>query len=107
MPRALFSNEDFFIFLHLMIKLFLSRIVLAAVFSCAWVVPALAQNASATPQISPGAAAPARGIGPAPANSKQNHILNSALSPETRQTLQEAMNSYSTADTAHPAPSVK
>jgi hypothetical protein len=90
-----------------MIKTFLSRIVLAAVFSCVLVVPALAQNADATTRISPGTTAPVKGIGPAPANSKQNHILKGALSPETRQTLQKAMNSSSTADTTHPAPSAK
>jgi hypothetical protein len=53
--------------------------------------PASAQNASP---------APAKNIGPAPFNSKQHQILDSALSSETRQTLQEAMNSVGTTSTA-------
>jgi hypothetical protein len=85
-----------------MMKPFLSRlvgveIVLAAVFSCLLSLSAQAQNSSSTTQISPGTTAatttPAKGIGPAPANTKQHEILKSALSPQTRQTLQEAMNS--------------
>jgi hypothetical protein len=56
------------------------------------VLPAGAQS---TTQVTPGATAtgPAKGIGPAPANSPQHQILTTALSPETRQTLQDAMNS--------------
>jgi len=70
---------------------------LAAVFSVLFAISALGQTAST--QISPGstAAPPAKGIGPAAANTPQHQILTSALSPETRQTLQEAMNSV------HPA----
>jgi len=55
---------------------------------------------TATSQILPGAtapsSAPAKAIGPAPVNTPQHQILTTALSPTTRQTLQEAMNSYST-----------
>jgi hypothetical protein len=88
-----------------------SEIVLAAVFSCLFAFPALAQNASSTTQIGPGTtaatASPAQRIGPAPANSKQHQILNGALSPETRQTLLEAMNSARASDTAHPVSPTK
>jgi hypothetical protein len=90
-----------------MTKTFLSPIVLAVVFSCVGAVSALAQNAGSATQVTPSSTAPAKGIGPAPANSKQNHILKGALSPETRQTLQEAMNSYSPADATRPAPTAK
>jgi hypothetical protein len=95
-----------------MMKTFLSRhvwgeILLTVVFYCLFTLSALAQNSSSTIQISPGATAatttPAKGIGPAPANSKQHQILTSALSPQTRQTLQEAMNSVHTTDTPPPA----
>jgi hypothetical protein len=86
-----------------MMKTFLTRplwgeIVLTGAFSCLFAISALAQNASP---------APTKGIGPAPANSKQHQILNGALSPQTRQTLQEAMNSARAADTARPAPPAK
>jgi hypothetical protein len=57
-----------------------------------------AQNAAPTTQIGPAtvaSASSAKGIGPAPANTPQHQILKGALSPETRQTLQEAMNSTS------------
>jgi hypothetical protein len=59
------------------------------------VLPAGAQTTGSTTQVTPGATAtgPAKGIGPAPANSPQHQILTTALSPETRQTLQDAMNS--------------
>jgi len=95
-----------------MMKIFLSRLIwgeilLAAVFSCLFALSALAQNSSSTTQISPNTTAattpPAKGIGLAPANTKQHQILNGALSPQTRQTLQQAMNSVSTTDTAPPA----
>jgi len=85
-----------------MMKTFSSRLVwgeilLAAVFSCMFALSALAQNSSPVTQVGPGATAatttPAKAIGPAPANSKQHQILTGALSPQTRQTLQEAMNS--------------
>ena len=81
-----------------MIKTFLNRIhagelLAVVVFSCLFALSALAQNAT-----------PAPAIGPAPANTKQHQILNGALSPETRQTLLEAMNST---DTAHPAAPAK
>lgn len=76
----------------------------AALLAVSFVVtcPALAQNSSPTTQVAAGATAPAgapaKAIGPAPANSRQNKILKSALSPETRQTLQQAMDSYADAD---------
>jgi hypothetical protein len=60
--------------------------------------PALAQSTGSTSQVTAGATAPAdappKAIGAAPAHSRQNKILAKALSPETRQTLQEAMDSY-------------
>ena len=58
------------------------KVLLLSILSCAVGVPVLAQNAK-----------PAPSIGAAPANSKQHKILDAALSPETRQTLQTAMNS--------------
>jgi hypothetical protein len=82
------------------------RLVLAAVLSSIFIFTAVAQNAAST-VVGPSTPAPAKGIGPAPANSKQNHILNSALSSDTLQTLQEAMNSYSATDTTHPKPKTK
>ena len=73
------------------------KIALTCVFSCAFALSALAQNASSTTQIGPGTTAATttlpKGIATAPANSKQHEILDGALSAETRQTLQEAMNS--------------
>ena len=71
-----------------MMKSFFTRTIwgeflMLALFSCLFALPALAQTAGpATPS-----------IGPAPANSKQGKIIDSALSSHTRQTLQEAMNS--------------
>jgi hypothetical protein len=87
------------------------KIFLTTAFSCLFALSALAQNSSPVTQVGPGATAstttPAKGIGPAPANSKQHQILTSALSPKTRQTLQQAMNSVATAITAPPAPPAK
>ena len=56
---------------------------------------ASAQTTPPTTQVTPTSTAPTTPakIGPAPANSPQKQILNSALSPETRSTLQQAMNS--------------
>jgi len=99
-----------------MMKIFLTRtirgeIMLAGAFSCLFALSALAQNSSSTSQVGPGStpsASSTKGIGPAPANTPQNHILNGALSSQTRQTLQEAMNySARTSDTAHPASPTK
>jgi len=82
-----------------MSKIFLFRLILATgVFPCIFAFSALAQNAS--PVSTPA-------IGPAPANTPQHHILTTALSPETRQTLQEAMDSARAADTTHPVPPAK
>jgi len=84
----------------------MSKTFLACAFSCLFALSAYAQNSSSTNQITPGSTAsadPAKKIGPAPANTKQGKILNSALSSQTRQTLQEAMSSARAADTAHPA----
>jgi hypothetical protein len=69
-------------------------IVLGTAFSCLFALSAPAQDATAN-------------IGPAPANSKQHKILTGALSPQTRQTLQEAMDSTRAAETTHPAPPAK
>ena len=55
----------------------------------------------------PTAGAPKKSIGPAAANTPQDHILSGALSARTRQTLQQAMNSARAADTAHPSPPPK
>ena len=86
------------------------EILWAAVFSCLFALSAQAQNSSPVTQIGPNSVTsvgPAKGIGPAPANTKQHQILTSALSPQTRQTLQEAMNSARASDTEHPAPAAK
>ena len=58
-----------------------------------------AQSTGSTTQVTPSSTTttPAKAIGPAPANSPQKQILSSSLSPETRQTLQQAMNSYNPA----------
>jgi hypothetical protein len=65
-----------------MMNMMANRLFVVGVISFAFAAPVLAQNAK-----------PASAIGPAPVNSKQHQILNSALSPETRQTLQAAMDS--------------
>jgi hypothetical protein len=77
--------------------------------TCLFALPALAQNSGAVTQVGPNSAAtgPVKAIGPAPANSPQKQVLDSALSSQTRQTLQEAMNSYHAPDASHPAPSAK
>jgi len=67
---------------------------LACAIFCVLGPTALAQN-----DISIGS----QGTGPMPLNTKQHAILNTALSPQTRQTLQAAMNSVGTTDTAHAA----
>jgi hypothetical protein len=66
----------------------MNKTILSGAIFCVLGLSAIAQNA---------------GIGTAPLNTKQHEILNSALSPETRQTLQAAMSSVSTADTPHAA----
>lgn len=79
------------------------KTILIGAFSCFCGLTVLAQNATPVTQITSGSTAsanPAKGIGPAPANTPQKHILNGALSPQTRQTLQEAMNSAHTPDSA-------
>ena len=86
-------------------------LISTGVLSCVFAASALAQTASPPSQVGPGAT-PAAGadkkaIGPAAANTPQDHILTGALSPHTRQTLQEAMDSARGADTAHPAPPAK
>jgi len=84
---------------------------LTGAFSCLFALSALAQNSSSTSQVGPGSAPSTnstKGIGPAAAHTKQGQILNDALSSQTRQTLQEAMNySARTSDTAHPASPAK
>jgi hypothetical protein len=78
-------------------KSFRSKIFLTGAFSCAFALTALAQNTGSASQIGPDSVASAKSpksIGPAPANSPQNHILANALSPQTRKTLEEAMNSF-------------
>jgi hypothetical protein len=69
------------------------KTLLLTVLVCA--LSPLAASAQTTSQVTPTSTAPATpaNIGPAPANSPQKQILNSALSPETRSTLQQAMNS--------------
>jgi hypothetical protein len=70
----------------------------------------VAQNSTPPTHVTPtstASAGPTKAIGPAPAHTPQNHILNVALSPQTRQTLQEAMNSARAADSAPPTPPAK
>jgi len=77
----------------------MNKIILTAAVSCLFTLSASAQ----TTQVTPGATAPAtttQSIGPAPASGPQHQILTTALSPQTRQTLQQAMNSA-------PAPAAK
>ncbi len=84
-----------------------SQVMLGIVFTGLLTASALAQTAGTTTPVIPGATAvgPAKAIGPAPANSPQQQTLNSALSSQTRETLQEAMNSHP-AD-LHPASAAK
>jgi hypothetical protein len=63
-----------------------AKLLLIAALACAFAMSAMAQDAK-----------PPSNIGPAPANSKQHKILTGALSPETRQTLQQAMDSAGSA----------
>jgi hypothetical protein len=78
-------------------RFLLRQDLLAAAFFCLLALSAFGQVSNAPTQITPGATlpsgTPAKPIGAAPANSPQHQILSSALSPETRQTLQQAMNS--------------
>jgi hypothetical protein len=75
----------------------MKTLLLAALLGSFSAVAALAQTAApGTTQVTPTSTAPATSpakIGPPPANSQQAQILHSALSPETRSTLQQAMNS--------------
>ena len=91
-----------------MVKFVLPRVILAALaITDSGALSAMAQSATSAPvtisktvtpttQIPAGATAPAnapaKNIGAAPANSNQSKILSSALTPQTRQTLQQAMN---------------
>lgn len=96
-------------------KTFLSKsipgkVLLTGAFSCVFALAALAQTTNTTTQVVPDSVAtgsPTKAIGPAPANTPQNDILDGALSSKTRRTLQEAMNSVPAASTAHPAPQSK
>jgi hypothetical protein len=72
-------------------KNFPSRVMLVALFAGLLTSSALAQTA------------PAKNIGPATPNSKQSKMIDSALSAQTRHTLQDAMNSASMADSTGPA----
>jgi hypothetical protein len=85
-----------------------SLLLLAAMAGLA-VFSAGAQTTGSTTQVTPGATAPGptKGIGPAPANSPQHEILTTALSPETRQTLQDAMNSIPAPVPSHSSTSGK
>jgi hypothetical protein len=82
----------------------------AAIFCAMLTLPVEAQATNPPPpaasQVVPGKSASIsqKGVTPAPTHSRQNQILSSALTPQTRQTLQEAMDSARTADTSHPAP---
>ena len=76
----------------------MKTLLLAAALCTLSALAATAQTAPApaTTQVTPTSTAPATPaakIGPAPANSPQKQILSTALSPETRSTLQQAMNS--------------
>jgi hypothetical protein len=97
-------------------KIFLSgsvwrEVLLIGAFSCLFALSASAQNSTPASQVVPGSTASTsstKGIGPAPAHTPQSHLLNDvALSPQTRQTLQEAMNSARASDSAHPAQPAK
>jgi hypothetical protein len=64
-------------------------------------ISALAQNSGTTGQIVPGATgsiSPSGGVNPKGSNPPA-HVMANALSPQTRQTLQEAMNTVNTAST--------
>jgi len=74
---------------------------LTGVFFCLFAVFVQAQNSNSTSQVTPGSTTSlAKDIGPAPVNTKQHQILTTALSPQTRQTLQEAMDSARASDSA-------
>ena len=70
----------------------MKTLLFAAILTTSSALSLTAQTTQVTPT-STAPATPAAKIGPAPANSPQKQILNSALSPETRSTLQQAMNS--------------
>jgi hypothetical protein len=73
-------------------KKYFSGIGTVAFFTCLLISSAPAQDA-----------APTKAIGPAAPNTRQGKIIDTALSPETRHTLQQAMNSTPAADTTAPA----
>ncbi len=74
------------------------RVLLVCALGAVLSLPAVAQSAPAATTVSPGAHATGAGsnpsIGPAAANTPQDNILHGALSSKTRETLQDAMNSY-------------
>jgi len=70
-----------------------STFILAGALTCLCALTAHAQTVATQVTPTSTATSPAKAIGPAPANSTQHQILSKALSPETRQTLQEAMSS--------------
>jgi hypothetical protein len=84
----------------------MKTLLLTAILCSFSAIAAFAQTAPATTQVTPTSTAPATSpakIGPPPANSQQAQILHSALSPETRSTLQDAMNSAPAPAPAKPA----
>lgn len=85
-------------------------LLLTAALACLGSFPAPAQSTNATSQVTPGHTAtitPTK-IVPTPAAAPQEKILDSALTPETRKTLQEAMKSPATTnDASKPAPPAK
>ena len=81
----------------------LKKIFSVGLISSLFALSALAQTTNSTGQVGPGSAAsisPAQGIGPAIANTPQHQAPDGALTSETRQTLQEAMNSMPADDSA-------
>jgi Spy/CpxP family protein refolding chaperone len=80
--------------------------VLALALASLLVTSAPAQTAppatNAPAQVGPGSSSSITPQGPKPAPDKQHQLLNGALTPKTRQTLQDAMDSARDSDTSHP-----
>jgi len=71
----------------------MDRFFLSAVMACALTLPTLAQSAVlGTQQIGPGTTSSLAPDGPKPVPANPHKILANALTPETRATLQQAMD---------------
>jgi hypothetical protein len=74
-------------------------------FACLCSFSALAQTPASTGQVGPGKSAtitPAKGVVATPPNSAPPKVLDAALTPTTRKTLQDAMNAAANTNSTQP-----